>query len=388
MFYTPLYLSFAAVGFFFLLPSDLLFALWFFFVLSRIQEVVAASYGMKMDNMPMYPCRLMIGYQVAGAYLVLSGYLLYTALPHLKRVCRAAILKEKLEDSQELMPYHVAVWGLIGCFGLSVAWCFVAGMSIWVAACELGIFLFIIAIVMARSTAEAGMLMTETSFRPVDLYRLFAPVHTLGPANMTMLAFLDSAFVRDQRGLLLTGFLDGLKISDGTNLRRRAVLPAFALGVVGALIFAGVLQIWLPYTRGAITLYSYPYQGNSLMGFIDYQSSMSGGALQADWRAPTFFGVGVIFTVFLSYMRSTLYWWPLHPLGYALCGSWSMIVFWFSCFVAWLAKVLILRYGGLKLYIRVRPWFLGMILGEFGMAVVWALISALTGAPTPRFPWP
>ncbi len=37
---------------------------------------------------------------------------------------------------------------------------------------------------------------------------------------------------------------------------------------------------------------------------------------------------------------------------------------------------------------RARPWFFGMILGEFGMAVVWTLVSAVTDAPTPVFPWP
>ncbi len=107
-----------------------------------------------------------------------------------------------------------------------------------------------------------------------------------------------------------------------------------------------------------------------------------------NWQAPTFFAAGVIVTLFLSYMRAAFFWWPFHPLGYALSISWTMSVFWFSCFVAWLIKGLILRYGGMTLYIRARPWFLGMVLGEFGMAVVWTLVSALTDSPTPVFPWP
>jgi len=388
MFYTPMYVSFAAIGFFFLLPSDLLFALWFFFVLSRIQGVIAASFGMQMDGMPMYPCHLIIGYQVAGAYVILSAYLLYISMPHLKKVYRAAFRREKVDDSQELMPYSVATWGLIICLALGLLWCYLAGMSLWVAILELGVFIFIIAIVMARSTAEAGMLMTETSFRPVDLYKMFAPVHTLGPANMTMLSFLDAAFLRDQRGLILTGFLDGLKISDGTNVRRRAFLPAFIIAIILAMLVAGGIQLYLPYAKGAVTMYYYPYQANNLWGFNDYQPFMKAAGLTVDWRGPTFFAVGAIFTVFLSYMRATFYWWPLHPLGYALCGSWTMIVFWFPCLIAWILKTLILRYGGMRLYIKARPWFFGMVLGEFGMAVIWALVSALTGAPTPEFPWP
>jgi hypothetical protein len=107
-----------------------------------------------------------------------------------------------------------------------------------------------------------------------------------------------------------------------------------------------------------------------------------------DWRCPTFFAVGIGLTAFLSYMRSMSFWWPFHPLGYALCGSWTMVVMWFSCLVAWIIKTPILRYGGMRMYARARPFFIGMMVGEFGMAVFWTLISATTGAPTPEFPWP
>ena len=387
---TPIYLSFAAVGFFFMLPSEILFGLWFFFLLSRVQSVAMVALGGQLDGMPMYPCPLMIGYQAAGAYVVLAAYLLYVSRPHLKKVFSAAFFGQKVDDENELMPYKFAVWGLIGCFALALGWCYIAGMSIWVALLELGVFVFIIAIVMARSTAEAGMLMTETSFRPIDLYRMFAPVSTLGPANLTLLAFLDAAFLRDQRGLLLTGFMDGLKISDNANVKRRAFLPVFIVAILLAIIVAGVIQIYLPYTHGGLSMYYYPYQGNNQWGFQDYQPFMTAGTSVAkvSWQAPVFFGVGVIFTIFLTYMRAMFYWWPFHPLGYALCGSWSMIVFWFPCLLAWMLKGLFLRYGGMKLYIKARPWFLGMILGEFSMAILWTIISASTGAPTPEFPWP
>lgn len=387
MYFTPIYFSFAAIGFFFLLPSDLLFALWFFAILARLQGVVAASFGMELKGMPMYGTHLFVAYQVVGAYIVLSGYLLYVAMPHLKRVMRSAVSGEDAGDEEELMSYRTAFWGLLASLALIVVWCWLAGMTPWVAVMEFGVFIFVVALVMARSTSEAGMLMTETSFRPADLYRLFAPVSTLGPANMTMLAFFDGAFMRDQRGLLLTGFLDGLKISDGANVRRRVFVPIFAIAIIAALVFAGYLQIWLPYNRGGVTLYTYVYQANNTWSFQEYQGHMV-GSVAGTWQAPVFFAVGVIFTLFLSYMRAMFFWWPLHPLGYALCVSWTMTVFWFSCLVAWLVKLLVLRYGGMSLYVKARPWFLGMVLGEFGMAVVWALINIFTSAPTPTFPWP
>jgi len=388
MYWTSLYLSFAAIGFFFLLPTELLFSLWFFAVFVRLEDIVMFSYGLDMRRMPSYGTYLYQGYQTAGAYVVLAAYLLWVAMPHLKNVARIALTRQKeREDSDELLPYGTAFWGLIISFGLILLWCKFAGMSPWVALLEFFVFLFVVALVMARSTAEAGMLMTETSFRPADLYRMFASTTTLGPANLTILAFLDTSFLREQRGLLLTGILDGLKIADGSRTKRSSMRWVFLIGILAAMLVAGAYHLWLPYTKGGMNLYSYAYHGNNFYTFREYEGQIAGGA-SPDWMEKTFFLVGAAVTVFLTYMRARYFWWPFHPLGYALCVSWTLSVFWFSCLIAWLFKVMILRYGGMKLFVKARPWFLGMVLGEFGMAVIWALISALTGAVPPTFPWP
>src|SRR5262249_49803101 len=68
-----LYFSVAAVGFFYLLPTDLLFSLWFFFLLTKVEEIGAGALGYETDVMPMYGCKTFIGYQIIGCYLVLVG---------------------------------------------------------------------------------------------------------------------------------------------------------------------------------------------------------------------------------------------------------------------------------------------------------------------------
>ena len=387
IYWFSIYLSFAAVGFFFLLPSELLFSLWFFALFARAQDVVAASLGYEIELMPVYGTHLFVAYQTAGAYFVLAGYLLWVARPHLKRVFAGAFSRGPADDAQELLSYRFAVWGLFGGLALIIGWCVLAGMSVWVAMLQFFVFIFIIAIVMARSTAEAGMLMTETSFRPMDLYRMFGTSAGLGPANLTMLGFMDAAFLRDQRGLLLTGFLDGLKISDGADAPRKSFRRVFAIAVVSSLLIAGAIQLWLPYTQGGMSLYSYAYNGNNYWSMKNIENQMIEN-LPPVVAGRVWFAVGVAFTLLLSYLRAAFYWWPLHPLGYALCVSWTMSVFWFSCLIAWLLKTAIIRYGGMRLYIKARPWFLGMVLGEFGMAVVWALVAGVTGAVPPTFPWP
>jgi hypothetical protein len=86
-------------------------------------------------------------------------------------------------------------------------------------------------------------------------------------------------------------------------------------------------------------------------------------------------------------MRMRFWWWPFHPLGYAMSTSWGIIVFWFPILVAWVLKTIILGAGGMRLYRRARMFFLGMIFGEFIMAVIFAIYSCITNNPVPFFPW-
>ncbi|MFC1715226.1 DUF6785 family protein [Candidatus Poribacteria bacterium] len=387
--YTPMYISFAAIGFFYLLPVQLLFSLWVFFILTRVQTVVATMFGMRVTSMPLYPTHSFIGHQIAGSYVVLVAYLFYVSIPHVKRVLKKVFRRGELDDSNELMPYSVAFWGLILSFILSVLWCYMAGISLWFAAFEILIYMFIVAVVMARSTAEGGLLMTETSFRPVDMYSMVMAKAALGGPTLTVLSFFDAVFTRDQRGLILTGFLDSLKIADGINMKRRSLLLILTVGILVAMFSAGVIHLWLPYNRGALNMYSYVYWGNPLLGFRDNVAAIERvGGQQADWSSLVFFIVGACVTTFLVTMRSLFWWWPLHPLGYALSASWTMIVFWFPVLVAWSIKQPLMRYGGLKIYQQYRPFFLGMVFGEFGMAVLWTIVSWAADVPAPTFPWP
>lgn len=390
IYYTPIKFSFALIGFMYLLPADLLFSLWFFFILSRAQDVIAKAFNMDTPAMPMYPAPLFRGYQAMGAYMVIAVYLLLIAKPHLLRVWRIVWGEEQEtgDDKNELLPYRAAFWGFWACTLGAGAFLVAMGMSPWLAALQLGGLLFVIAFVMARSTAEAGMLMTETSFRPVDFLRLFIPMHTLGAGNLTAMAMTDSLLLRDQRGLLLSGFMDGLRIADGVQVSRRRFFGVFALGIALSIVCAGAIQIWLPYTKGGFTLFNYMYSGNNKWGFEDYDKYLTAGnALPVGWQGTTFLAVGIGVTLALVWARANITGFPLHPLGYALCSSWTMIVFWFAALVAWGIKTLILRYGGMKLYRQTRPLFLGMILGEFAAALFWTAANALLDTPVPSFPW-
>jgi hypothetical protein len=384
----PIYLSFAAVGLLYLVPGPLLLSLWVFFLLNRLQELIATAYGYEPAWMPFFPCRRFVGFQTMGAYVVLAGYLLTTAGPRLRAALRATLRPPKERTgAEELLSDRAAVAGLL-CSLLGIAlWCSLAGLSFWWALAQWVVYLFVVVLVLARSTAEGGLIATEVSFRPADLYAMVSPIQGLGIPNMTAMAFMDAAWFRDQRSLVLSGFLDALALGRWTGLRRRALLGSLVAALVLATLCSLLIQIWLPYRRGALGFYDYLFQGNPIWGIQHYAGQIQ-SPQPFGWEGALFFGIGVVVTLALASLRALFPWWPLHPLGYALCGSWTMILLWFPCLVTWLFKGALLRYGGMRAFARLRPLFLGMILGEFTMAIFWTALGAAVSAPAPVFPWP
>ncbi len=380
------YFSLAAVGFAYFLPTQLLFSLWFFYMFVRFENIVFSTFGASYEAMPMYPTSIWNGYQVAGAYLVLAAYLIRSALPDLRSAWARAARGESQGEAPEMMPPRTAFVVLGISAIVAIAWFIRLGMTPAIAIVEVLVFLFVVVLIMARSVSEAGMLMTETSFRPMDLVRLVTTQSAVPAPTLTALAMADSAFTRDLRGNLVSTFLDGLKMSDVLDFDRRHLLLTAGLALLVAIGVGGAVSMYFYYHLGAVSMYMY---GSSFAR--QFFQHFQGPLVQPDVydaRLPFFFVSGVLITLFLAYMRMIHTWWPFYPLGFALSGSWSMIVFWFPILVAWLVKTAIMKYGGWRIYSYLRPFFLGLILGEFSQAVLWATIGGIWRVPAPSFPWP
>ena len=89
-------------------------------------------------------------------------------------------------------------------------------------------------------------------------------------------------------------------------------------------------------------------------------------------------GVGFLFTGFLWWLRTRFPMFPFHPTGYAVASSmWTFGWLWFSVLISWAIKNLVLRFGGIRLYHKVLPLFLGLILGQFIVGGTWVLIRLI-----------
>ena len=77
----------------------------------------------------------------------------------------------------------------------------------------------------------------------------------------------------------------------------------------------------------------------------------------------------------LSALRLRFAWWPLHPIGYLMLYTYPGTHLWLSILIGWLAKNLILRFGGTKMYTAAKPFFLGLIVGESAAAGFWLMVG-------------
>ena len=99
------------------------------------------------------------------------------------------------------------------------------------------------------------------------------------------------------------------------------------------------------------------------------------------WTAAGSVVMGLLFIA-----RERLAWWPLHPVGFPVSMGWVMDVIWFSVFLAWTAKVIVLRFGGPAMYGRSKPLFLGLALGQIVAGGLWLVVDSLTGTVGNRIP--
>ena len=88
-------------------------------------------------------------------------------------------------------------------------------------------------------------------------------------------------------------------------------------------------------------------------------------------------GVGALLAAAVIACRVIFLRFPLHPLGYVM-ASINGAQLWWAFFCAWAFKSTILRLGGVRLYQRLIPAFLGLALGHFFTAgIVWGSLANL-----------
>jgi hypothetical protein len=363
--YTPVTFFPFAIGIGYLLSTEVVFSCWFFYLFAKGQLVVGSAAGWSQGPagtaQSVYPY---LAFQGAGAFLGLAFASIWISRRHLANVFRIAFSSTGDPDP-DARGYRIAVFGLIGSVITLIAFAVIGGVSLHVSV----LFVILVLVYLMAATrirAETGN--AWPAGPEVDAFRLMTSVGGTGSyhaSDLTVLTYLRAATAgQDLRGVCMPNQMDGLKIADSAGISPGKLAGAMMIAVVFGVIvsFVIALYVWTSYGAFAKTDSWRSMAGNTAFNNL------------ADWlknpRPPdkggmTGFGIGASFTVLLAYLRTRYIWWPFHPVGYCMANTFTSYNIWMPFMIAWLCKIMIIRAGGMKLYRKAMPFFLGLIAGDF-----------------------
>jgi len=342
----------------------------------------------------------------AGAYFGLFLCLLYTGRHYYLTAFRRTLF---LPARDKIEP-HVAWAGrvFLVCSILFIVQLTMVGVE-WQMAILYLIGLLVIYVVISRLLAEAGVFFISAYFLPCAVLWGAFGAEAGGPSQLFILVMVSSVLVIDAREALMPFVISSLKLADGVQvpLGRLARWGCVAL-VLGFAVAVPVTLYW-QYQEGAMktgdgyTLFAVPYA--AFIGHQSVQTKLAGqDRLQAaeaisGWerfpaaspqrRAAIAFAITFCGVLIFAFLRNRFAWWPLHPIIFVVLGTYQSNTLGFSILLGWLLKVLVVKYGGSKLYIRLKPLVIGVIAGEILGAVIPVIVGgiyyAVTGEPPKSF---
>ena len=364
---TEFSMFFTIIGFAYLIPTEISFSIWFFYLFYQVQGVV-------LDALSISIGKTTAAYrQGMGAYLVMIFYILWMGKEHLGDVFRKTFRgKSSVDDSSEPLPYRWSVLGLITGLAVAVVMCNAAGISLWVSITILLAF-FSIVTVLSWLISSAGLIFAEQMFLPSEYIEAIAGSSPIKTSGWTMLG-IQGAITHDMLAIMMPNIMNSFKISDYGMLRRRSLTTAIGIAVLVGLLVSYYSYFNVTYHYGGLNLESYCYVSASQKFFRQSASAIQ-YPTSTNFLELLFMSSGLIFMGFMLFMRYRFIWWPLHPAGYLMHLTWIAGVVWFSFFVGWLMKHFLLKFGGVGEYRRLRPVFLGVVIGESLIGCVWVIVN-------------
>lgn len=383
---TPLRIWPIAIGITYLLSSEVSFSLWFFYWFTKFQFMAAFYLGFPPNSLPNAMGsgqKLFTGYQEVGAHLAFVTMIFWTGRQHFKHIWRRATRREAAKDAEksEALSYPVAFWGFALCFALLVAWTVAAGVT-FTLAIALWVSYLVLAIVVARVVAEGGLLFVGHGWMPLGtLAQLFgsgagawlSPAHGVVPAAM-----LEMSCIQDYRGSLMPSFVQVFKLAYDRKINSRHLFFLLCAVILAGMAVSIQMNVRLGYENSGLQLQSWLVQWGPQMTGNNVRE-LSRAAPEASWLNWFWMAFGALLTYGMMLARSRFAAFPLHPIGYMMSLTWAMQMLWFSVFLGWLCKVLIMRFGGVDAYRKMIYAFLGLALGDVAMMLFWLVIDGWQG---------
>ncbi len=373
-------LNFQMLGFSYFISREIAAGLCFFHLINLVQQGTFNLLGIqRLDSLfgaYSYYTNSIVSLQCFGAIVVLVLFGLWTGRGHLIQVWRKAVRGDvTIDDSGEIMSYRAALFTLAGSLLFMGLWMAESGLPQWIAPIYL-LFAFVLFLGVTRVVCEGGLAFIFVPMTASDFVTAGFGTRALGSSGIIALSF-TAIWASDILTSVMASCANGLKVVEETITKgRRLVFWGIMIAVVVTLCSSIWAILDIAYRYGGINTDSYFYGQGSRYTFEDAARRLQ-DLEGPHWENWGYTAIGAAAMGLLMVARQRLLWWPFHPLGFPISAVFGAMFS--SVLLAWLVKTAVLKYGGVSLYMKTRPFFMGLTLGQFVTAGVWYVVDFVTG---------
>jgi len=370
---------FTAIGISFLLPLEISFSVWFYFLFGRflIMTLCRLGYGQNYDDFPtewIWTLNPMTALG-AGGILLFSAVGLYRCVREYLHLSRRAPKNKRLALLLPVIMLAVSItivtmW--IAWNNVPIYWALLFTM-----------FITLITLGLMRIVAEGGVFWFQAHASFFHLYKMFGLGKILSPTIVGPLLPIYSVLFLDVKTFMAPNVLNAAKMHEDVGGSRIKFHLNVVISIVVAVVISMFHSLVLAYSRGAQEMNNWFYSSGP-RSFIEQ-------AARTTTRSPTFepaivswFTLGAIWVGLSMFLRTTLFWFP-HPIGFIMMINPLMNELWFSFFIGWVFKKIIVKYGGKTTFDHVRQVMIGLIIGELMIIFICGMISLIYQGDV-RFP--
>jgi hypothetical protein len=376
------------VGLGFLMPLDVLFSFWFFYLLWNAVRLGLAGLGYPYPGTGAQETFPYISDQVQGGYLALGVMALWASRLDFRRALLQLLGRlPRDQEHEEAISYPHALTGAAVGMVLLIGLLTAVSAAPLVSAAFIVAFL-VISISVARLRAEFGAPFHDVEYNTPDIVmpKVLGSA-LLGPRALGMLS-MQFWYTAENFTHPMPHCIEALRIGSTARAGARqrpffwGVLLAWVVGmslcIITVLYFGEHLGYMTSKTLGQRT----EWYGGANFARLDQMLATPTGSRPQSMVAIM---VGMLTCFGLQAMRMRTPGWPLDPVAYSLASTATASSYWLPLFIAWVLKSLILRYGGRRGFTRALPFFLGLVIGEAFVGVGWSLVGSLLHQRTYRY---
>ncbi len=367
-------INFVAVGVGYFVPQDVLLSIWLLYLLIKVGEVAILSHTGRwfLGSGGMFVWgNAAIAWQSFGAFVVFVVVLCYRGRRHLGRFISAAFRSDE-PDPEELMRPKTAILTFLTSISFMVIWLGYSQLPLKVTVLFVPLLLLIY-IGISRVVCQSGVFyVVPPMIAQNPCIDLLSP-RRIGAQGMISLG-LTYSWHGDVQSILSGLSAEGVKLQRAIGCTGRQLTGAILLAVGAGLLVAPWGVILAGYQQGASNWNTWLFRGFGLNTYNQVLGQIQSSGQAVEWARFTYFGIGAVLMVLLTAMHYRFLWWPMHPIGLAVVSSFTLYAVYLGFFIAWGVKHSLLRWGGLRLYGKGVPFFIGLLIGHYmGRAI--ALIT-------------